>query len=125
MAEPLPTGRVRPDPDIRLLSHHLPRAGGTPISGEVHIGTTTILFSRSTFYQSPQTYLVMTACYTEVMNLGYKVTGAKHLGPLAWAFFIVQQYSFVGDKLVLYSGISEEVCSVPQYIVMHAIWGMT
>lgn len=57
------------------------------------------------------TYLVMTACYTEVMNLGYKVTGAKHLGPLAWAFFIVQQYSFVGDKLVLYSGISEEINS--------------
>ena len=56
-----------------------------------------------------QTYLVMLACYTEVMNLGYKVTGAKHLKPLAWALFIVQQYSFLGDKLLRYIGINEEV----------------
>ena len=53
----------------------------------------------------------MTACYTEIMSLGYKVTGAKRLGPLAWALFITQQYSFVGDKLLLYSGIAEEVCT--------------
>jgi len=59
------------------------------------------------------TYLVMLACYTEVMNLGYKVTGAKHLKPLAWALFVVQQYSFVGDKLFPYLGINEEIN--PQY----------
>ena len=60
----------------------------------------------------------MTACYTEVMNLGYKVTGAKHLAPLAWALFVVQQYSFVGEKLILYSGIAEEVIL---YVVKHAL----
>ena len=43
------------------------------------------------------------------MNLGYRVTGARHLGPLAWALFLVQQYGFVGDKIALYSGLVDEV----------------
>ena len=63
----------------------------------------------SSLPSSRQTYLVTTACYTEVMNLGYRVTGARHLGPLAWALFLVQQYGFVGDKLALYSGLVDEV----------------
>ena len=64
----------------------------------------------------------MTACYMEIMSLGYKVTGAKHLGPLAWAFALVQQYSFVGDKLALYFGIVEEV--IPD-IVMQSTGSLT
>ena len=64
----------------------------------------------------------MLACYTEVMNLGYKVTGAKHLKPLAWALFVVQQYSFVGDKVLRYTGINEEV--LLNFILQnkHAVW---
>lgn len=47
-----------------------------------------------------QTYLVLASCFTEITNMGYSLTGARHLRPLAWAMFASQQYYLVGDKVV-------------------------
>ena len=54
---------------------------------------------------------MVTSCYTEVMRLGYKVTGAQHLSLFSWALFGLQQYYFVGASLWKYWSLGEVMMS--------------